>query len=84
MDCPASDAPVQDVAMRIDTVLAAVVPSSPDKLPMRGLDGRLAAIRTQSLPEEYFQMHRRCGRLEGSAAPVNFVPGFSPSVGQVR
>ena len=54
MDCPASDAPVQDVAMRIDTVLAAVVPSSPDKLPMRGLDGRLAAIRTQSLPEEYF------------------------------
>ena len=54
MDCPASDAPVQDVAMRIDTILAAVVPSSPDKLPMRGLDGRLAAIRTQSLPEEYF------------------------------
>ena len=43
MDCPASDAPVQDVAMWIDTVLAAVVPSSPDKLPMRGLDGRLAA-----------------------------------------
>jgi hypothetical protein len=39
MDCPASDAPVQDIAMRIDTILAAVVPSSPDKLPMRGLDG---------------------------------------------
>ena len=54
MYVPKLDAPVQEVATRVDALLAAVKPSSPDKLPMRRIDGKLASIKVQSLPEDDF------------------------------